>query len=330
MLNLVETLISTQKDLVVLQTTHKITKVDLKEEKYIWLKKQYDDIEKAPITRSERTLLRYSASFINSILTQNRIVFVVTRKQLARLIQQDDNHSSGFDNNLYETFTTALLKWNYVRVIQEADRTKPFIYEVTNKDILGFLADVDRDAQFEQTQRFTNQTSKADIKADIVSKYESKSVLNAGFYNYLINDLLGLDKSTLSDDELNFIQNNNNPEKALTLEEMNEAVEILLRHNISIQKSMDSFLSSVVNSDLEVNVKFEHLKSWGQITDVKPDVEFQEYFKKLCNIQKLSELVDYAFDNMKVTSWITPEIRNYLHNPKIEIPAPSKSSLKVV
>lgn len=131
--------------------------------KWRFLKAQYD--------RAEDTAARVIVSIWNAILNQERIVFCITRDWTRELIQRDENlpKPRGFDNNKWDFILLLGIEAGLFKVVEEGDRRRPTIYELTDLDTLKYLGDaVNREAQLKDAYDFVEfiDSKKSQRRAD--------------------------------------------------------------------------------------------------------------------------------------------------------------------
>jgi hypothetical protein len=152
-----ESVASAEQDLVVLCKTKKITR-SLVKQAPIWgeLKKLYK-VAKGAAEKAVVTIL-------NAIVTHKRSVFVLSRKTLSRLIQQDPNWNppAGISNNDYR-YVLKLLVSRFCVEERRGAGQRPSVYRVKDLDFLQSLGDVNYTEQLTKTLEFVG---KKDGKSD--------------------------------------------------------------------------------------------------------------------------------------------------------------------
>ncbi len=106
-------------------------------------------------------------SIANSILTQNRIFFVLTRDKTESMIRNDKNWKDAkFNNKHWNLYLKYMYDNKFIQQVFKAGRTP--VYEVTMQPILAFL-DVNYREQKEETSNYVNR-----IKKSILVKNSTK------------------------------------------------------------------------------------------------------------------------------------------------------------
>ncbi len=135
--------------LVTLKHTHKITKDDLDLPEWWILDEHYD--------HATNTYDRLLVSIYNSILTQRRLVFCLTRDATQELLKNDKNWSeeTGFSPNMWKQYLAHIQKCG-LKEVRKGTGKMPSIFEITDPDVLSLLK-ADRDAQLAQCIEFADK-----------------------------------------------------------------------------------------------------------------------------------------------------------------------------
>lgn len=150
-------------------------------------------------------------SIINSIITQKRIYFAMSRESLKELMGQDHNHNfEGFKNTHYAKILRQLYEMNIVKKIFEI-KGKATGFEVIDSDLVLYLNNVNRNQQYLEISSFCNVgtnlgTSKGtEYHSNIVRSNEvtkvRRNIGTEGELEQLLNRLLGSGFKLLSDVE---------------------------------------------------------------------------------------------------------------------------------
>lgn len=108
--------------------------------------------------RSEGRVL---ASLINSILTQNRYYFCMTREKTRELVTKDANHIGdvAFDNSAWRRILSYLIqKVRLIRVIREGHGHQPSIYTIEDESFRDRISIGNPERQLQQCEDFVTRT----------------------------------------------------------------------------------------------------------------------------------------------------------------------------
>lgn len=119
----------------------------------VWadLKVHYEQINQGD------AVLRASVSILNSILTQERIYFAMSRRGIEHLIQNDKNLSNNkaFKASVYPTILAFLMEQGYIEKIVEGNTLTANGYKVVHPMYLDFLSrSIDKEAQLNEIKAF--------------------------------------------------------------------------------------------------------------------------------------------------------------------------------
>lgn len=142
-------------DLTVLRYTRHISDLDLSNPKWALLKAEYDELQNG------KWINQVLLSLVNSIVHQQRAVFVLSRRRTRELLANDKNWAvaPGLKNANWANVISVLLKRKFVEIIHKAPNGA-WVFQVTAPWILE-LIDVPVQQQINQTITFANQLRRA-------------------------------------------------------------------------------------------------------------------------------------------------------------------------
>lgn len=146
--------------LVMLKYTKKILDDDLKIPQWKDLKEDYDD--------TEDSIDRVVLSIKNSIMSQKRVYFCITREGIGELVRGDKNwQHAGFDNNKYKSVLKLINEVGLAKAIVKGHGRKPYVFQVIDKELITYFG-VNLRKQRMQALRFVGDKT-ADYKTDTVA-----------------------------------------------------------------------------------------------------------------------------------------------------------------
>jgi hypothetical protein len=149
----------------------KITEYDIKgNPKWSSLKSIYTEIER---TSGTNHIPYMFASFLNSVLFQERIFFTMSRDGFRKQIYGEDKNfekwdkQGKFSNGLWKDFKKWLKDKGYVKIHNEGEDGrstdgKALLFEIVHADILKYLT-IDRDMQYQETVDFINNPKPIEV-----------------------------------------------------------------------------------------------------------------------------------------------------------------------
>lgn len=164
---------SRAKKLVNLKFTTKVENIQLPEQHYLdeLYSEELDNINKAVWL------------VINSIITQKRVFFTITRKALIEMAKNDKNdHNISINTRNYNQIIATLTNEDdgtpWIRVIKKGDSRTPHIYELMDEDALE-LVKVDELQQLQEAVSFvTNKRAEEDANFDFDDEEKQEEYIN--------------------------------------------------------------------------------------------------------------------------------------------------------
>lgn len=148
MTRLQQQLKDSREQLITLRYTKTIQPDDLKLPEWMLLSEEYKLGDGAPRD------LKVITSILNSCLLQHRLVFVLTRRTLRRVVEEDENWAKrGFRNNQYTEILRTMHTCGIFERISQEDSQKPSIWKIIDPEWTALIA-VDANAQAKEALQF--------------------------------------------------------------------------------------------------------------------------------------------------------------------------------
>lgn len=152
------------KGFICLKYTCQINEDMLRKPIYKWLKNNYKGVKSS--------VGRAMCSILNSILFQDRIIFVMTRKEAQSMVCSDKNHKnhkkhkSSFSNKLWPVIIAKMCDANIIKFIYHGKGKIPNAFEVVHPDLLKTIQGKNRDEQLIETVEFLDKRNNKDNEND--------------------------------------------------------------------------------------------------------------------------------------------------------------------
>lgn len=159
MIDFKETIATMGKEMVALSLTTKLTKEHVKIPKWYMLKHQYEI--------ADSVLFKKAVTVLNAILTQDRVIFILTEEGLRKLLASDANLDSaqGANSSSHKAVIKLICNSGLVKCIIPRNGRQPNVFEVVDPDILKLLI-VNRDQQLKEAQEFIGNRKTLDNSLD--------------------------------------------------------------------------------------------------------------------------------------------------------------------
>lgn len=212
-----------------------------------WMAKMYKEQD------HDDCVIRAIHSVINSIITQERIHFVLTRKLIIDLVKTDKNHKKHtFSKDAYKAVLFKLHRLGFIKKNMETDKDKAASYELIQPDILAyFTTGIDIEAQKQQT-------------IDFINDYENgrKSGRKSGLEDS--NKKLALSKLAYS--KLDKEEEKSSTDKKIIKEQTTNTINSLITKEEQIKEYFNKIIHYYIlgenNSRIYTDNKYEEILSW--------------------------------------------------------------------